>query len=89
MLAAAADQATREHQTAVEYALRACELTSDQRADYLDTLAVTYAANGQFSQAIETAQRALELAISDGNENLVDEINKRLQLYKTNKPFYD
>ena len=89
LFAAARDPAIRDSKLALEYALRACELTDYQHANFVDTLAVAQAAGGQFSQAIEMAQKALELAIDSGQEELVDEINKRLALYKTNQPYYD
>lgn len=89
LLAAARDPAVRAPGRALEFALSACELTGFEQADFLDTLGVAYAADGQFPRAMETAQKALEMAISDGKEELVDEINKRLALYKDNKPYYD
>jgi len=78
----------RKPQKALEYALRSCELTDYAQANFVDTLAVAYAANGQFPEAIETALKALGLAVSDGRENLVDEINERLELYKAKQPYY-
>jgi arylsulfatase A-like enzyme/lipopolysaccharide biosynthesis regulator YciM len=83
------DSNVRNPKKALEYALRACELTDYGQANFVDTLAVAYAANGQFSRAIETALKALDLAVSAGRENLVDEINKRLELYKARQPYYD
>ena len=89
LLAADKNKDIRDPQKALGYALRSCELTDYQKADYVDTLAVAYAADGQFSLAIETARKALDLAVPAGNENLVDEINKRIELYKANQPYYD
>jgi len=83
------DSDVRDPKKAVEYALRACELTDYGQVDFVDTLAVAYAANGQFPEAIETALKALGLAVPAGRENLVDEINKRLELYKTKQPYYN
>ena len=87
--AATRDPAIQNPPLALEYASRACELTDSRHANYVDTLALAYAADGQFNLAIETALKALELALTDGNEKLVDEINQHLQLYKANKPYYD
>jgi tetratricopeptide (TPR) repeat protein len=72
---------------AVGLAQRACELTSDRRAGYLDTLAVAYAAAGRFSDAIATAQKAVELARSGGQSKLVGEYEARLELYRSGRTY--
>jgi len=72
---------------AVRLALRACKLAQYNRPDYLDTLAAAYAAAGRFSQATETAKRALYLAETAGRKVLTNEIKSRLQLYKAGKPY--
>ena len=51
---------------AVGLAERACQLTSDRVAPYLDTLAAAYAATGRFTDAVTTAQAAVDLARSTG-----------------------
>jgi tetratricopeptide (TPR) repeat protein len=70
---------------AVRFAKRACELTNYSNPDFLDTLAIAYAAVGDFSKAIETAVRAIQLA--GDNEALAGEIQGRLELYKSNRPY--
>ena len=67
---------------AVTLAQRACELTDNSDATCLDTLAVAYAAAGRFNDAIATAEKAIELARSAGQSQLVGEIQARLQLYR-------
>jgi hypothetical protein len=52
-------------------------------------LAVAYAENGQFSQAIETAQGALKLAIIEGNTALAEALRQEIGLYQTGKPYYE
>ena len=63
-------------------AQRVCELTRDQVAPYLDTLAAAYAATGQFSEAVATARRAMELASAAKQPKLAEEIRTRLELYR-------
>jgi spermidine synthase len=63
-------------------------LTSDSDATCLDTLAVAYAAAGRFNDAIATAQKAIELARSAGQSQLVGEIQARLQLYQDGQPYH-
>jgi hypothetical protein len=53
----------------------------------LDTLAVAYAAAGKFNDAIVTAEKALNIAKTAGQENTAREIQNRLELYKAGKPY--
>ncbi len=89
LLAASADAKLREPDQAVTFAEKACKLTNYADPQKLDTLAVAYAAEEDFSKAIETAVKAIELAASAGSEDLVDRIKKRLALYKTNQPYIE
>ncbi|MFA5252008.1 MAG: tetratricopeptide repeat protein, partial [Phycisphaerae bacterium] len=74
---------------AVGVAWRACELTNYRRPDLLDTLAAAYAAAGDFSKAVETAEKALGLCQSPGLNSLKKEIESRLVLYKAGKPYIE
>jgi len=74
---------------AVRLARRACELTGYKRADFLDTLSVAYAAAGKFTEAITTAEKALELALSLQNDDLAEEIRKHLTLYRAGKAYLE
>ena len=66
----------------LELAKRVCELTDNRAAPYLDTLAAAYAATGQFSNAVATAEKAIDLARSSGHSQVVREIEPRLGLYR-------
>jgi tetratricopeptide (TPR) repeat protein len=72
---------------AVNLAERACQSPNNLSAGNLDTLAVAYAAAGRFSEAIATAEKAIELAQSAGQTNLVAEIGDRLQLYRSGRAY--
>jgi arylsulfatase A-like enzyme/Tfp pilus assembly protein PilF len=89
VLAAAKDQNLRNTDEAVRLAERSCELTKNENTGMLDTLAVAYAAGGRFTDAIGTAEKAVELARVAGEQKLAEEIQKRLELYKMNKPYSD
>jgi arylsulfatase A-like enzyme/Flp pilus assembly protein TadD len=67
---------------AIELAERACELTHYKRPEALDTLSAAYAAVGRFSEAIETAQKALDLARSVNRQKLAKEIESHLKRYE-------
>ena len=67
---------------AVALAQRACELTANQMAGFVDTLAIAYAAAGRFDDAIAAAQKAIGLARAAGQMQTVNEIETRLDLYR-------
>jgi tetratricopeptide (TPR) repeat protein len=73
---------------AVELAERACKLSGNRVANYLDTLAAAYAAAGRFDDAIGTAQKATELARSGGQPGLAEKIEGRLRLYRDGHAYY-
>ncbi len=72
---------------AVTLAERACQLTKNQMPPYLDTLAAAYAATGRFNDAVATAQKAIELANSAGQPQVVRQIEARLQLYRSGQAY--
>jgi hypothetical protein len=61
---------------------------SDQHATVLRILAASYAEAGQFTEAKETAQQALEAANVEGNTNLADALQGELALYDLGLPFH-
>ena len=87
-MAAEEDVSAEDANRAIEYAKRACELTGYKDARTLDTLAVAYAAAGRFEEAVKTAEKATDTAKAGGREDLVDEIQKRMELYKAGQRYY-
>ena len=83
------DAAFYDPTRAVQLAKRACELTGYNDAAILDTLAVAYAAENRFSEAVDIAQKALKIAQSDNNKQMIIQIQQRLDLYKANKPYIE
>ena len=75
----------RDVAQAVVFAQRAAELTQYRNPAVLDTLAVAYAAAGQFDKAVAAEQAALDLASDSNNEDLAAQIAKQLELYKQKK----
>ena len=53
----------------------------------LDTLAGAYAEAGQFAKAVKTAERAIQLARTGRRQELAKDIQARLALYKTKRPY--
>jgi tetratricopeptide (TPR) repeat protein len=82
------DEVTAEDaNSAIKYALRACELTSYKEAAPLDTLAVANAAAGRFDEAVKAAKQAIETARANGQESAIGEMQKRLKLYEAGQPY--
>ena len=80
---------------AVQLAERLCAITEYQHAEYLDVLAAAYAEAGRFNDAVQAAQKALELAAAagrqelapNGHSGLAQQIQERLKLYEAGRPF--
>ena len=87
VLATHQDAQVRNGAEATRLAERACQLTGYKVAGILDTLATAYAESGQFSKAVETAERAIKLAQSAQNEQLAKSISSRLAIYKANRAY--
>jgi tetratricopeptide (TPR) repeat protein len=72
---------------AVRLAQRARELSGEDNAFCLDTLAAAYAAAGRFPDAVATAQQAVQLAEAAGHARLAGVIRARLELYRAGRPY--
>jgi len=81
--------AVRNPGKAVKLAHRACELTNFKEPALLDTLAVAYAAAGDFDKAVETAQKALGVCQSSEQEAVKEQIKSQLVLFKNKKPYIE
>ena len=87
--AAYPDKSFYDPDDAIAMAMRACELTDYKNSSMLDTLAIAYAASGNFSQAVKTAEQGLSLANSTEQKELIDEIQSHLELFKTGRAYYE
>ncbi len=86
IFATAEEPGLRDAPKAIELAQKACALTDYSDASNLDTLAVAFAAASRFTEAAQYAEKALGLAISNDDANLIDEISPKLARYKCGKP---
>ncbi|HWL09121.1 MAG TPA: tetratricopeptide repeat protein [Planctomicrobium sp.] len=86
LLVTSPDTAIRDPRRGVELSEAVSKSTGNQDADFLDTLAAAYAANGRFPAAIETVKLAISLIKQDADASLMRE---RLKLYEAEKPFVD
>ncbi len=71
---------------AVHLAEKAVSLTSDQPV-FLGTLAAAYANAGRFTDADQTAAKAIEYARANGQTTLATDIARQQEAYKAGRPF--
>lgn len=89
MLATVPQTALRAGARAVELATEASQSTGGGNPDILRTLAAAYAEAGEFPNAVQTAQRALQLGEAQGNTALADALRRELKLYEAGRPYED
>ena len=58
----------------------------DTSARLHDLLGMNYAKAGRFQEALQSARKAADLARAAGQETLAQQIERRIELYKQNKP---
>ena len=82
LLATFPEASVRNGVKAIELARQAEGLSGGGNPVILGTLAAAYAEAGRFSEAVETARRALNLALARGNTPLADSLRKKIALYE-------
>jgi len=88
VLATTQDTKLRNPADAVKYAERMIELVGPyQQPAFLDTLAAAYAAAGDFSKAVKTAEEAIKLLEAAGKKDAAEKMLGRLELYKSGQPY--
>jgi tetratricopeptide (TPR) repeat protein len=85
LYATATTSELRTPKMAVQLATRACDATTNQNARYMDTLARSYAADGDFFQAITWEEKALHRARQLNDEELARELEARDALFLDHK----
>ena len=78
VFATSPDQSIRNGAKAVQLAEQAVRISGGRIAILFRTLAAAYAENGRFVDAIQTAQRGIELANSQGNSGLATELQTNI-----------
>ena len=53
----------------------------------LDALAAAQAVNGQYDRAVRTAQRALDAPVGLAGNVADEDVLRRIELYKENRPY--
>ena len=83
LMATCPDNSFRDQKLAIEAAQKAIGLDGQNDYRYLDTLAAAQANAEQFEQAVATQQNAIKIAPTSE----LEELEERLALYKSSKPY--
>lgn len=86
LLATSPEASVRNGKKALEYGLKACELTWYKEAHILSTLAAAYAELGQFDKARDWSSKSILLGEKDKMPRIED-LRNELKSYKENKPW--
>ena len=76
----------RDGAKAVEFARKASAIAEDDNPIFLDTLSAAYAEIGDFDKALDTAQRAQQMASEHGITNVDAETTAHIELYRKQQP---
>jgi tetratricopeptide (TPR) repeat protein len=87
ILATVADEKLRNGTEAVELAVRASSGSQEAPTMFIGTLAAAYAEAGQFEKAVETAQKACDLASARGEPELLKRNQELLELFRKRQPY--
>jgi Flp pilus assembly protein TadD len=86
LLATSSDASSRDGTRAVALAREAIQLSSDVDPNFLRTLAAAYAEIGRFSEAVATAEQAMQIATAQDKYGLANILEKELILYRAHSP---
>ncbi len=88
LLATATDARLRNGKEAVPLAEHACQLTQNQQAFLIGTLAAAYAEAGRFDDATAAAQKAHDVALASGQKEIADRNEQLMEIYKSGRAFH-
>jgi Flp pilus assembly protein TadD len=86
ILATSIDDSLRDGRRAVELASSVIHDSRRENSIVLRTLAAALAETGNFSEAIDTAQRALQAANATGDTNISLDLERNIEGYRLNRP---
>ena len=83
---ATSPQSVIRKKLSVKLAKEANQASGGANPRVLRILAAAYAQNGEFAEAVETGQRAVQLATEQNNFGLADSLRSELDLYRNGQP---
>jgi len=89
VFATSPDDSLRDGAQAVQLAEQAVRISGGRIPIIFRTLAAAYAESDRFSEAIQAAQRGIDLANSQGNSGLATELQGNIALYQAGRPLRD
>ena len=87
LLATSPKDSVRNGAKALQLAREAYSVAGERNPQVIRTLAAAYAGTGQFSEAEEAAQRAMQVADAQGNARLVALLRSEIALYRAHLPY--
>ena len=87
ILATCPDPDLRKPQEALRLAEQASDLAKHQDATTLDVLATAHASVGNFEYARKISRKAIKLATKNQDDDLINQIHHRMNLYEQERPF--
>ena len=87
LMATCPEERFRETDRALAAAKKAIELDGSDHFQYVQTLAAAYANAGQFEQAQEDQQKAIELAEGQATEDQLQMLRSAMQQYEQQQPY--
>ncbi len=87
LLATCPNEECRKPAEALTLARRCCAMTENRVPQAMDTLATALAANHLFDEAVRVAGEAMALARARGRDDLVREIESRLEMFRRGRPY--
>jgi len=89
ILATCPNDNVRNGTEAVQMAQRASAIATNDLPMITGTLAAAYAESGNFDSAVQTAQKAHDLALAAGDKKVADRNEELMALYRAHKPYRD
>lgn len=89
ILATCSQAELRDPDQALRIGQQANQLSGQRDPSILDTLAAAYALSGQYELAVQTAQRAIDLALEVQDTALAGSIESRRKLYRDQRAYID
>jgi spermidine synthase len=88
LLATCPEASLRNGDKALQLAQRANELAGGKNPVLLRTLAAAFAEAGRFGDAVQSEQKAIELARAAGRQDMVEQFNSELKRYEAGLPLH-
>jgi len=87
ILSTAYDEEIRDPKAGLALARELNKATGDKVVNILDTLGAAEAAAGNYEEAVSISLRTIRKAQADGDQQMLEDLNKRLKIYQSKQPY--